>query len=365
MAVVLSGALGLGVAFLMRPVFTATTVLMPPQQPQGAAAALMASLGALAGVVGSGGGGAGRALGDQFVALLQSARVQDRIIKQFDLDRVYETDYRFQTRKELSRNVQIQADRRSGLISILVDDTDPQRAADIANAHVEQLRVLTGELAVTEAQQRRAFFEEQLKNTRDRLTAAQRALQESGFSQATLRAEPKAAAESYARLKAELTAAEVRLQVLRGFLVDSTPEVQQQVALVSGLRGQLARVEAAATPSDAASAAPPDYLSKYREFKYQESLFELFARQFEAARVDESREGPLLQVVDVATRPEYKSRPKRALLALGAALAGFVLYVGWIIIGHQARTTLASDPALAASWSRVRGALRGEVPRAN
>ena len=137
---------------------------------------------------------------------------------------------------------------------------------------------------------------------------AQQALQASGFNVGALRAEPRAAAESYARLKAEITAAEVRTQVLRGSLADSAPEVQRQLAQLSALRAQLARLEQATDTN-----VGPDYLTKYREFKYRETLFELFARQYEIARVDESREGALIQIVDPAVPPEYKSKPKRAV----------------------------------------------------
>ncbi len=171
--------------------------------------------------------------------------------------------------------------------------------------------VMTNNLALTEAQQRRVFFEAQLKQTRDRLTQAQQALQASGFNPGALKAEPKAAADSYAKLQAEVTAAEVRLQTMRRSLADTAPEVQQQLAQLDALRAQLGKVEAT-TPSDGG----PDYISKYRQFKYEETLFDLFSRQYELAKLDESREGSLIQVVDPATPPERKSKPKRAIVAL-------------------------------------------------
>ena len=151
----------------------------------------------------------------------------------------------------------------------------------------------------------------------------------SGFSPGALRAEPKAAAEGYARLKAEVTAAEVRLQTLRGTLSDNAVEVQQQQATLGALRAQLSRLEQAKS-APMPPLGGPDYISKYREFKYQETLFELFARQYELARVDESREGALIQVVDPATPPEKKSKPKKAFIALlstAAALMGLIVFV--------------------------------------
>jgi uncharacterized protein involved in exopolysaccharide biosynthesis len=220
----------------------------------------------------------------------------------------------------------------------------------MANAYVEELRRLTSVLAVSEAQQRRVFFEKELKDARDQLAKAQEALQATGFNVGALRAEPKAAAESYARLKAEITAAEVRLQVLRGTLADSAPEAQRQVAQLSALRGQLARLEQAADAN-----AGPDYLSKYREFKYRETLFELFARQYELARVDESREGALIQVVDVAVPPEYKSKPKRAFIAVAATLLSLLLLSMFILLRHSWRMA-AADPDSAEKVARLRAA---------
>lgn len=348
----LCGAIALGGTYLVKPTFTATTVLLPPQQPQSAAVAALASLGALAGAVG---GAAGvRNTTDQYIALLQSNTVDDRIIDKFDLDKLYGTDYRFQTRKLLDVYARISADRRSGLISIAVDDTDPQRAAAMANAYVDQLRRLTTELAVTEAQQRRAFFEQQLKATRARLVAAQQALQASGFNESVLRTEPRAAADGFAKMQAELTAAEVKLQTMRGVFTEQAPEYQQQLSLVVSLRSQLSRLEAAGPRGD-----DSDYVSKYREFKYQETLMELFARQYEAARIDENREGPLVQVVDVAQPPEYKSRPLRGLIAISVSVASFVVLAIFFFLRHWARTAGASGARAAEDLQRLRRAFFG------
>jgi uncharacterized protein involved in exopolysaccharide biosynthesis len=265
---------------------------------------------------------------------------------------VYQSDYHFEARKELASNVRIALGKKDGLITVEVDDHEPQRAADIANRYVEELRRVTLELALTEAQQRRVFFEIQLKETRDKLTEAQRQLQASGFSQGALRAEPKAAAENYARLRAETTAAEVRLQTLRSSFADGTPEVQVQQSRLAALRSQLARLEASSERQPEG-----DYIGRYREFKYQETLFELFSRQYELARLDESREGALIQVVDKAQRPEWKSRPKRAWVAIGVTLATALLLLAGLL-GRHAWRQAALHPDNAARISRLRAAWR-------
>jgi uncharacterized protein involved in exopolysaccharide biosynthesis len=342
------GLLALGLAFLMTPIYTARTSFLPPQQQQSGMASALASLGGLAGLAGV--AGAIKSPADQYVALMQSVSAEDRLIDRFELMQVYESKFRFEARRALEQNTRIAIGKKDGLISVEVDDESPQRAADLANAYVDELRRMTSVLAVSEAQQRRVFFEKELKDARDQLARAQQALQASGFNVGALRAEPKAAAESYARLKAEITAAEVRTQVLRGSLADSSPEVQQQLAQLSALRAQLARLEQTADAN-----VGPDYLTKYREFKYRETLFELFARQYELARVDESREGALIQVVDVAVPPEYKSKPKRLFFAVAATMLSLLLLGMFILVRHFWRET-AADPEGAEKVARLRAA---------
>ncbi len=338
----------LGVSFAMPKIYTSRTVFLPPQQQQSAAASAIAQLGALSGLAGAAAGIKSPA--DQYVSLLQSATVADRLIDAFKLMEVYESDLRFQARRELAENVRVTLGKKDGLIAVEVDDEDPQRAADMANRHVEELRRLTGQLALTEAQQRRVFFEEQLALTRDRLTQAQQSLQASGFTQGALRADARASAEGYARLRAEATAAEVKLQTLRRNLADATPEVQQAMTVLGALRAQLAKLEESHDLSSG-----PDYVSKFREFKYQETLFDLFARQYELARLDESREGALIQVVDIAKPAEWKSRPKRALISATAGVVALML-LGVFVVIRQLWRNAASKPETAAKIAGFRAA---------
>jgi uncharacterized protein involved in exopolysaccharide biosynthesis len=348
----LAAALALGVAFAVAPTFTARTTLLPPQQQQSIAASALSSLGALAGLAGLAGGGAGvKSPAEQFVALMQSESITDRLIDDFKLLEVYDEKFRVLARKELLENVRFVVGKKDGLISIEVDDKDPRRAAAMATRFVEELRKLTSRLAISEAQQRRVFFERQLAQARDKLTGAQQALQASGFNSGAIKAEPKAAAEAYARLRAEAVAAEVRLQALRRAFSDHAPEVQHQLAALAALRAQLGKAEAAADTSGDA-----DYISRYREFKYQETLFDLFARQYELARADESREGALIQVVDEAQVPERKSKPKRALVAALAWLVATVLACVLIWIHHSWRA-MRLDPMNQRKLARLDSAL--------
>jgi uncharacterized protein involved in exopolysaccharide biosynthesis len=342
------GVAALGLSFLITPTFTARTSFLPPQQQQSGIASALASLGGLAGLAGVASGLKSPA--DQYVALMQSVTAEDRLIDKFDLQQVYDVKMRFEARLALEKNTRIAIGKKDGLISVEVDDTDPKRAADMANAYVDELRRMTSVLAVSEAQQRRVFFEKELKDARDQLAKAQQILQASGFTLGALRAEPRAAAEGYARLKAEITAAEVRLQILRGGLADTAPEVRRELAGLSELRAQLARLEQAAD-----SNVGPDYISKYREFKYRETLFELFAKQYEIARIDESREGALIQVVDPALPPEHKSKPKKASIAVTATLMSLLLLAMFILVRHFWRES-ANDPESAQHRARLRAA---------
>lgn len=312
--------LALGGSFLIKPTFTASTSFLPPQQQQaGAAAGALASLGALAGL-----SSGVRNTGDQYVFFLKSRSIADRMIARFDLKAVYDEKLLHDARLTLNDRTRVSLGKKDGIITVEVDDHDPKRAADMAAAYVDELRKLTAGLTLTEAQQRRAFFETQLQQVRSKLDAAQAALQGSGLSAGVIKAEPKAAVESLAKLRAELTAAEVRLQVLRNSFADSAPEVQQQLAAIGRLRSEIAR----SAETEASSAG--GYVGAYREFKYQEALFDLIARQYELARIDESRDGGQLQIIDAAQVPERKSKPKRSqlmLAAFAAAALGVLVYI--------------------------------------
>ncbi|MDZ7811698.1 MAG: Wzz/FepE/Etk N-terminal domain-containing protein [Ideonella sp.] len=322
----LAGGIGYAGSFLITPTFAATTTFLPPQQQQSAATAALASLGALAGL--AGGASGIKTPADQMVALMQSVTVSDSILDKFKLAEAYEAKYRVDARKKLAERVQISLGKKDGLITVTAEDTDPKRAADMANQYVVELRALNAKLALTEAQQRRMFFEKQWQDAKQKLTDAQIALEQSGFNAGALKAEPKAAAEGYARTKAELSAAEIRLRALRTTLADSTPEVQALSATTQGLRQRLSDQELSASTGSEKQA---NYIGRYREFKYQETLFELMAKQYELARVDEGREGALIQVVDVAEEAEKKHKPKRSIIALIAAVAVGLALSAWLI----------------------------------
>jgi len=327
---VLVGAAAFGASFLMTPQFTARTTFIPPQGGAGSGlGAALSSLGPLAAL--AGGGSTGKST-ETYVALLRSRTLGDRLVERHKLKELYNARFNFEALDALQNRTRIEYSKRDGIVSIEFDDVDPVRAARIANDYVDELKTMNGTMTLTDAQRRRAFFEAQLNQSRKKLTAAQAALQGSGFDQGALRAEPRAAAEEYGRVKAELTTTEVRLNAIRSRLADNAPEVQNLAATVAALRRQLQLLEQKSDPAQS-----QDYVGLYREFKYQETLFEQLAKQFEAARLEESREDNTIQVVDTALTPEWKSKPKRAAVGLAGALIAGVLISAAIVIGQLRR----------------------------
>ena len=306
-----------GVSFLMPPTYTAKTQFLPPQQQQSAAANMLANLGSLGGVAGT--VGVIKNPTDQFLAFLKSVTLQDTLIERFKLLDRYEVKTKTDARYELSRNVKAAAGK-DGLISIEVDDLDPKFAAQLANAYVEELEKLLAKLATTEAQQRRLFFEKQLTQAKDKLVQSEIALRATGVSGNVLKSNPTAAVAVVAALQAAVSAQEVKLGSLRGYLAETAPEFKQALNELANLRAQLAKQEKDGPTTNAKTSAEGDYVSKYRDFKYHETLFELFGKQFELAKVDESREGAVIQILDVAQAPERYSKPKREVIALISSL---------------------------------------------
>ncbi len=341
------GLAALGISFAIPPTYTAKTQFLPPQQQQSAAASMLASLGALGGLAGAATGLKNPS--DQYIAFMKSVSVQDALIERFKLVDRYQAQTKTDARATLSGNSRV-ASGKDGLISVEVDDKEPQFAAQLANAHAEELQKLLGRLAVTEAQQRRVFFEKQLALAKENLVKAEVALKSTGVNSSALKSSPAAAVEAVARLRAGISAQEVKIASMRGYLTDSAPAMKQALTELLALREQLAKAERDEVPQVAGQG---DYVARYRDYKYYETLFELFAKQFELAKVDEAREGAVIQVLDLAQAPERKSKPKKALIAIIATLAsGFALLL-WVF-GRQALRNAGQNPESASKISALR-----------
>jgi uncharacterized protein involved in exopolysaccharide biosynthesis len=352
--------------------FTATTTMLPPQQSS-SASALLGSLGGLASLAG-GGGGAASMLGlknpaDLYIGLLQSETIADGLIDRFHLMGVYKAKKIDAARKALKSATTILAEK-SSLIRISVKDHDPKRAAALANGYVEALHDLMSHLAVTEAGQRRMFFEQQLELEKNKLADAEVALEvtqnKTGIIQPQGQAE--AVIMTITQLRAQISASEVELSALRTSATDQNSQVIQLQSQIAALRAQLADFEKGhagsaklagniLTPTSQVPAASLEYIRKMRDVRYHETLFELLARQYEMAKVDEAKQGQMIQVVDPALVPEKKSWPPRALLTLLAAILGTMLASFWVILQAAYRQKM-QDPEMAAKITQLRETLR-------
>lgn len=364
--------LAVGGVLLMSPIFTARTTLLPPaSQQSGTSAAALAALGSLGGLA----GGIAKTPDDLYLNLLRSDSVQRNLALQFDLYKRYGVESYEVMRKTMQSHVRVSADKKSGVITLEVDDKDPKFAADLANAYTRELTKLLGRLAVSEAQQRRSFFDQQLKDTKENLVKAETALrtvqEKSGMI--VLDQQAEAIIKAVAELKTKIIEREVRLKVLRTGTTAQNPDVQMLNSELAALRSELARMESASAGAPLSSASGPggidipigrlpaaaaDYVRAAREVKFQETMLASMLRQFEAAKLDEAKEGPVLQQVDVALPPDRKSKPSRALIVLVCTFAAFLATSAFVIARRYRALLREQDPEAAAAWARVSDAWR-------
>ena len=329
--VVLAGV----VLALVQPVlYTATTKIMPPQQTQSAASMMIGQLtsaggGSLAALAG---GGLGlKSPNEMYVGLLTSRPIADAIIQKFSLAKVYHAKDMTAARKGLADNTVVTSEK-NGFLSVSVTDKDKKRVAEMANAYTDQLRILTQTLAVTEASQRRLFYEEQLKQSKDALVAAELAFQQvqqqKGLVQ--LDAQAKAMIESLTALRAQAAAKQVEVQALRSYSTEQNPDVQLAERELTSLQAEEARLEQSNHSPGIAGlglgnvpAAGLEYLRAAHELAYRQALFDMLLKQYDAARLDESKDAAIIQVVEPAIEPDHKSPQKRILILLIASFLGF------------------------------------------
>ena len=353
----LAGLVALGAAFLITPTFTAKTTILPPHRQQSTLALLASQLGTLSGLAGAAGINI-KDPADLYVALLKSRTIADHLIKRFNLMQVYDAEWQKSARETLASATSISSEK-NGLITIEVDDSDPKRAADMANAYVQELFRLNGKLAITDAQQRRTFFEKELKTAREALSEAEAKLAEVGVSKALVKASPEAIVASIAKLQAQITAQEIKLSTMRSYATEQSPEYRLAKAELASLRTQLAQTEVSESPKK--NSAGADYLNRYRNYQYQQTLFEIMLQQYEAARLDEAREGATIQVVDPALPPERKSKPRKALIAILATLSTGVILFLFLLVRESFRNA-QKDLETASKLTRIRGGFRRLLP---
>lgn len=330
------------VSLILPKEYTATIVILPPQAGSSLSSAFgeMGGLGSLAGLASS-------ALGmknssDMYVSMLKSESVEDEVIRKYSLLAEYRKKYFYDGRKRLEWHTTIDGSKKDGLIRLSFEDHDPARAAEIANGYVEILRSLSQHLAITEAAQRRIIFAQQLDKTKEDLANSEEALKQTQLSTGFVQIDGQARAliESAARIRGEIVAKQVQIQAMRSYAGEGNPNLIEQQQELDGLRKQFNQlVGSSGTSSDDlflskgnVPEAALEYARKVRDVKYNEAVFEVLAKQLEAAKIDEAREGGFLQIVNPAITPERRSFPKRAWITLGAAAFGFSIAVMWVLL---------------------------------
>lgn len=367
-AYVTAGAtfLAIAVSLILPNTYTATTRLLPPQKPQSAAAAILAQLNPLAAGLGS--DLRVQSPADLYVVLLKSRFVADDLIQRFDLRKVYGSKTPVDAREKLTDLSSFRV-TKEGVIEISVEDRDPKRAAEIANAYVDALQKLTQGLAVTEASQRRLFYERELVSAKDRLSDAEVALKETQEKTGLIQLDEQAKAmiQSSAALRAQIAAKEIQLQRMRLFATKQNPDLQGTEQELSGMRAQLAIQERKGAGGNGdlqlATAKVPaaglEYIRRLRDVKYSETIFELLTKQFEAAKLDEANDSAIIQVIDKAVEPEKKSGPKRLRIVILTAFLSFVYAVFWALVQEYYKRQ-QKDPESAARLHLFRTYLLGE-----
>jgi tyrosine-protein kinase Etk/Wzc len=366
-----SAIVAIVVSFLLPNRYTATVVLLPPQQNSSLSSALASQLGNLGSMAALAGGSLGiKNPNDMFVAMLKSQTVENAMVRDYELQREYRKKYVSDARKAFENYATVDDSTKDGLIHIAVEDRNPVRAAQLANGYVEHFQGLSQNLAITEASQRRLFFEKQLLQTKNNLADAEVALQRTEQTTGLLQIDSQARAliESAASLRAQIAAKEVQVQAMQTYATGQNSQVIQAQQELESMRAQLEKLGGSVdtansliVPKGKLTEAGLDYVRKLREVKYYETIFDILARQFEIAKLDEAKEGALVQVVDPAIPPDRKSSPKRALIVIVSTVAGF--FLGILVAFLQAAwARLKEDPESGSKMDLLRRTLRTKQP---
>jgi tyrosine-protein kinase Etk/Wzc len=366
---------GIAVSFLLPAQFTATVTLLPPQQNSSLASVLASQGGMGMGMASLAGGALGlRSPNDMYVAMLKSRTVEDAMVKQFGLMSEYHRRFLSDARKALESHATIDGSGKDGLIHVSIEDSNPTRAAELTNGYVNQFQKLTGHLAITEAAQRRLFFQQQLEQAKDDLATAEESLksteQETGMIQ--IDSQTRGLIETAASLRAQITAKEVQIQSMQIFATNENSEILQAQEELNALRKQLAKLGDSERSSDPTLIVPKgklasaslEYVRKVREVKYSETVFDILARQLEIAKLDEAKQGAVIQIVDSAVPPDKRSSPRRSLIVI--LFTGTGLLVGVLFALSQSWfERIKQEPELSQKINRVRESLALSGARRN
>jgi tyrosine-protein kinase Etk/Wzc len=358
---VIFALMALAISFAIPPVYRASATILPPQQSQSGGAALLAQLSGAGGMVASATGI--KNPNDLYIGMLQSRRVADVLLLKFALLNEYDTDSAEKARKKLAENTSISSGK-DNMITITVEDQGKQRVAKMANQYVEELVKLTHTLAVTEAGQRRLFYERQLEQVKNNLAEAESHLKSALDTHGVINVdvESRGIVEIVSRLRAQISAKQIQLNALKAFITPNNADYKQAEEQLASLRGELEKLENG-RGNDVGSAKSQEGLQNIkilRDIKYYQSLYEVLAKQYEVARLDEARDVPIVQVLDSAVEPERKAKPQRGLLAVSGGLIGLFFALA-LVFFRATRSRLMTQSGFRQKWTELRAQLRPGV----
>lgn len=363
---------GLALAFLLPVRYTAEIIVLPPRQEQGSmlASALSSDLGGLGSLASLAGGSLGlKNQNDMYVTMFKSQTVEDALIQRFNLQAEYHEKLLSDARKVFEKRASVDGSQKDGLIHIAFQDHDPRRAAEIATAYVDQFRNLSQHLAISEASQRRVFLQGQVDEVKQHLADAEEAMKntEQKTGLISLDSQARALIQTAAYIRAQIAAKQVQIQAMRQYATDQNAGLAEAEQELAALQAQMQKltgsqdIDGMIVPKGQVSEAGLEYMRKMRDVKYYEAEFTLLSKQLEIARLDEAREGSLVQVVDPARTPDKKSFPHRALIVVAAIAAG--LFLGIFLALLLARwQRLNSDPQSRTLLIQIRTALPHRHP---
>jgi len=351
-------------AFLLPARYESTGRLMPPDNAQTGNLAMAAA------AISSGAGGLGniasdvlglKSTSDIFVGILSSRTVQDKLIREFDLKRLYWDRRMEDARKDLAGRTGIYVDRKSQIISLTITDHDPKRAAAMCEAYVAELNRLVVELSTSSARRERIFLEERLKAVSQDLEAAEKEFSQfsSKNTAIDIKEQGKAMVEAAATQQGQLIAAESEYQGLKQIYTDNNVRVRSVKARIDELKHQLEKLGGKGESATTVADLPGDslypsirklpllgvrYADLYRRTKIQEAVLETLTKEYELAKVEEAKEIPTVKVLDSANIPEKRSFPPRLLIIfLGMTLA-LTAATTWVLGKSAWDQTDSNDP---------------------
>lgn len=314
-----AAALTLAVAFVLPRWYTASTVILPPEESD-----LLSNMSL-----------AQRALSkfpafgiledyftpaDVFKAILGSRTVQEELVQRFDLQRVYRKKSMELTLKALSTNTRIKLNP-DGTIKVSVDDRDPRRAAAIANGYLEALDRFNVEKRNTTAHRTRVFLQTRLQETDSLLRSSEEALRR--YQEVHRTVAPANAGSADVQAAADVLSRklllQVRLGILRGYLSESSDQVVQVKQELEELERRLGAIPE----------LQGELLRLMRDARVYEQLYLMLTAELEQARIRETMNTPTVQLLDRAVPPERPSRPRKGILTAAAGLLALLASAGW------------------------------------